>query len=559
LTGSSAQTVSVRAPDAPAARLAISVRGVSKAFRLPQEKYTTVKEQLLHPIAHRGASVLQALRDISFDVAPGEVLGIVGRNGSGKSTLLKCLAHIYRVDRGEIDVRGRLAPFIELGTGFKPELTARDNVVLNLVLLGLTPAEARARFDEVVAFAELDQFVDLKLKNFSSGMTVRLGFAVTVQVDADILLFDEVLKVGDASFQAKCERHFERLRAEGRTLLLVSHDMPSVERFCDRALLLDHGRIADVGAAEEIARAYYDRNARARAIGAEADSSQTWKPPRTRLMGAAARRSGPPSFGRDPRRLLTLTRMLASADFKLKYLDAALSYLWVLMAPLAFFGVLYFVFTHVGRFNQGVTHYPLYLLSSLVLWMFFAEATSQALVCLVNNESLLRRVSFPHLAVPLAAAAMAFFDLCMNALAVLVFVVASGVTPRLSWLELVPLVGLYSLLIAGFAMLLSALYVRYRDVDHIWVILRQLLFYGSGIFFVVSSVPASVRAIMLANPITAVFTQIRHAVVDPHAPTFVTVTGGVPRALIPVAITGVVFVLGIWVFERQSPTVAENL
>ena len=180
-------------------------------------------------------------------MARGETLGIVGRNGSGKSTLLKCLARIYRVDHGEIHVHGRLAPFIELGTGFRPDMTARDNVVLNLVLMGLTPAQARARFDEVIAFSELSKFVDLKLKNFSSGMTVRLGFAVTVQVDAEILLFDEVLKVGDASFQAKCDRHLEHLKQQGTTLVLVSHDMPSIERYCDRALLLDKGRMVEIG------------------------------------------------------------------------------------------------------------------------------------------------------------------------------------------------------------------------------------------------------------------------------------------------------------------------
>ena len=251
--------------------------------------------------------------------------------------------------------------------------------------------------------------------------------------------------------------------------------------------------------------------------------------------------------------------MLAIAEFKLKYLDAKLSYLWAVIGPLAFFAVLYLVFTKVGRFDRGIAHYPLYLLSALVLWVYFAEATGTALGCLVRSESLLRRVSFPHAAIPLAVATMAFFDLCMNSLAVLAFVLVTGLTPRLSWLEVVPLVVLFSLLITGVAMLLSALYVRYRDIDHIWVVARQLLFYSSGIFFVATAFPASIRPVILANPITAVFTQVRHAVIDPHAPSFVAATGGGVRALIPVAVVAFTFILGLWVFNRESAMVAENL
>jgi ABC-type polysaccharide/polyol phosphate transport system ATPase subunit/ABC-type polysaccharide/polyol phosphate export permease len=547
------------AADSALAGSAISVSSVSKTFRLPHESYTTVKDQLLHPFAHLGGSVLPALRDVSFDVRRGEAFGIVGRNGSGKSTLLKCLAHIYRVDTGEIDVRGRLAPFIELGTGFKPELTARDNVVLNLVLLGLTPAEAQARFDEVIEFAELAPFVDLKLKNFSSGMTLRLGFAVTVEVDADILLFDEVLKVGDASFQDKCERHLARLKEQRRTMLLVSHDMSSIERHCDRAMLLDKGRLVELGSPDEVARAYRELNARAKAVGAEPKLDRTWKALRRQTSSSSTGRSGPPSVGGDARRLWSITRLLAISEFKLKYLDAALSYLWVLIGPLAFFGIIYFIFTRVGRFSHGVEHYPVYLLSALVLWIFFAEATGTALGCLVSNESVLRRVSFPHIAVPLSIVAMAFFDLCMSAVAVLAFVLASGITPQLSWLEVVPLVALEAVLITGVAMILSALYVRYRDIDHIWVVVRQMLFYGSGVFFVVTSLPSSLRPVMIANPLTAIFTQVRHAVIDPHAPSYISEAGGGARALIPLAVIALAFGVGLWVFKRESPTVAENL
>jgi ABC-type polysaccharide/polyol phosphate transport system ATPase subunit len=254
--------ISARAREIAQASSVVEVRELSKAFRLPHQRYSTLKERALHPFAARSHETLQALEDVSFRVKRGEFFGIVGRNGSGKSTLLKCLAGIYAVDRGGIQVKGRLSPFIELGVGFNPDLTARDNVVINAIMLGLTRKEARRRFDEIIAFAELEDFVDLKLKNYSSGMAVRLGFSVAIQVDAEILLIDEVLAVGDASFQRKCFEEFDRMRSEGRTILFVTHDMGSVERFCDRAMLLEQGEMLDIGPPGEIARRYNEVNFR---------------------------------------------------------------------------------------------------------------------------------------------------------------------------------------------------------------------------------------------------------------------------------------------------------
>jgi ABC-type polysaccharide/polyol phosphate transport system ATPase subunit len=236
------------------------VNDVSKAFRLPHQRYSTLKERALHPFSSRTYDVLQALDEVSFTVRSGEFFGVVGRNGSGKSTLLKCLAGIYGTDTGLIEMNGRVSPFIELGVGFNPDLTARDNVLINAIMLGLTRKEARRRFDEIIAFAELEDYIDLKLKNYSSGMGVRLGFSVAVQADADILLVDEVLAVGDAAFQHKCFDQFERLRAEGRTIMLVTHDMSAVERFCDRAVLLENGKVLELGTPEHVARRYNEVN-----------------------------------------------------------------------------------------------------------------------------------------------------------------------------------------------------------------------------------------------------------------------------------------------------------
>src|ERR1700722_8913874 len=223
----------------PATATAISVKNVSKTFPLPHQQYSTLKERALHPFRSTDYDELHAVKDISLEIANGEFFGIVGRNGSGKSTLLKCIAGIYGVDSGRISIAGRLSPFIELGVGFNPDLTARDNVIINAIMLGVSRRQARARFDDVLAFAELEEFVDLKLKNYSSGMLVRLAFATAIQVDAEILLIDEVLAVGDAAFQQKCFDEFLRLKREGKTIVFVSHDMASVERFCDRAMLME--------------------------------------------------------------------------------------------------------------------------------------------------------------------------------------------------------------------------------------------------------------------------------------------------------------------------------
>jgi ABC-type polysaccharide/polyol phosphate transport system ATPase subunit len=238
----------------------IVAASVSKSFRIPEERTHTLKERVLHPLRRSGHETFTALNDVSFEVQSGEFFGIAGRNGSGKSTLLKCLAGIYGVDTGAIWVNGRLSTFIELGVGFNADLAARDNVVLNGIMMGLSPREARARYDAVIDFAELREFEELKLKNYSSGMHVRLAFAVAIQVDAEILLVDEVLAVGDAAFQQKCFDVFAEMRDRGRTIVFVTHDMGALNRFCHRALLLERGSVVHLGEPHEVADRYLEVN-----------------------------------------------------------------------------------------------------------------------------------------------------------------------------------------------------------------------------------------------------------------------------------------------------------
>jgi ABC-type polysaccharide/polyol phosphate transport system ATPase subunit len=238
----------------------IQVEDLHKSFHIPKQRVDSLKERVVHPFAQREYRELRALDGVSFEIHQGEFFGIVGRNGSGKSTLLKLLASIYRADSGTIRMAGRLAPFIELGVGFNPDLTARENIVLNGVMVGLTPDETRARIDPVLEFAELTEFANLKLKNYSSGMLVRLAFSVMLEADADILLIDEVLAVGDAAFQQKCADAFRDMKAAGKTIILVTHEMTTVERYCHRAMLIDDGHIQHIGDPGDVGRHYLQLN-----------------------------------------------------------------------------------------------------------------------------------------------------------------------------------------------------------------------------------------------------------------------------------------------------------
>ena len=247
-------------PERTTSAPAVTVSDVSKTFRIPKEQVHTLKERALHPFRRSGDNEFIALKGVGFEVAKGGFFGIVGRNGSGKSTLLKCLAGIYAADSGSIRIDGRVSTFIELGVGFNPDLAARDNVAINAAMLGLSKRESRRRFDAVIDFAELRDFTELKLKNYSSGMMVRLAFAVMIEIDADVLLIDEVLAVGDAAFQQKCFDEFEKIRASNRTVLLVTHDMGAVQRFCDEGILLEHGQIVATGDPQTVGDRYLDLN-----------------------------------------------------------------------------------------------------------------------------------------------------------------------------------------------------------------------------------------------------------------------------------------------------------
>jgi ABC-type polysaccharide/polyol phosphate transport system ATPase subunit len=231
---------------------AIEVAGVSKSFKIPHEQRVFFKEYFLHPFRRTTYETNHALRDVTFTVESGEFFGVAGPNGSGKSTLLRILAGIYVPDAGRVRVNGLLSPFIELGVGFNLELNARDNIRINGTLAGLSAKQLDAKFDRILEFAELERFVDQKLKNYSSGMLMRLAYSIAIQIPFDVLLLDEVLAVGDESFQQKCFATFERFKSEGKTIVLVTHQLELLRRFCDRILLLERGVGRAIGSPEEV-------------------------------------------------------------------------------------------------------------------------------------------------------------------------------------------------------------------------------------------------------------------------------------------------------------------
>lgn len=241
--------------------IALSVKNVSKSFKLPTEQASGIKQAFINWVKGiKGYKRQHVLNNISFDIEKGDFFGIVGRNGSGKSTLLKLISGIYVPDKGKIQVNGSLVPFIELGVGFNPELTGRENVYLNGAMLGFSVKQIDAMYDDIVEFAELGDFMDQKLKNYSSGMQVRLAFSVAIKAQGDILVLDEVLAVGDEAFQRKCYNYFAKLKKEKKTVILVTHDMESVQRFCNKAILINKGKIELSGSAPKVAQLYRDLN-----------------------------------------------------------------------------------------------------------------------------------------------------------------------------------------------------------------------------------------------------------------------------------------------------------
>ncbi|OGL30390.1 hypothetical protein A3F37_00750 [Candidatus Saccharibacteria bacterium RIFCSPHIGHO2_12_FULL_41_12] len=243
--------------------IAIRVKGVNKSFKLPHEQHNSIKSLFVSVFRPgRTFEKQDVLKNVSLDVKQGEFFGIVGRNGSGKSTLLKLIAGIYSPDTGGIQVNGKLTPFIELGVGFNPELTGRENVFMNGALLGFDRKEMNAMYNDIVSFAELDRFMDQKLKNYSSGMQVRLAFSIAIRAKTDILILDEVLAVGDLDFQKKCYSYFFNLKKSGQTVVLVTHDMSVVRKFCNRSALISGGVIEKIGDPEEVAELYEEINLR---------------------------------------------------------------------------------------------------------------------------------------------------------------------------------------------------------------------------------------------------------------------------------------------------------
>ena len=254
--------------------IAVKVDHVSKYFKLPTESTHSLRTAMVNRFRGiKGYKEQHVLRDIHFDVEKGDFFGIVGRNGSGKSTLLKIISQIYVPEKGTVTVNGKLVSFIELGVGFNPELTGRENVYMNGAMLGFTTEEVDAMYDDIVEFAELKEFMNQKLKNYSSGMQVRLAFSVAIKAEGDILILDEVLAVGDEAFQRKCNDYFLERKNSGKTTILVTHDMAAVKKYCNKAVLIEDGLVKAIGDPDDVANQYSFDNA-AQAVVSEKEAEE---------------------------------------------------------------------------------------------------------------------------------------------------------------------------------------------------------------------------------------------------------------------------------------------
>jgi ABC-2 type transport system permease protein len=342
--------------------------------------------------------------------------------------------------------------------------------------------------------------------------------------------------------------------------------MDAVAEHCDRALLIESGGIAAMGRPAEVIQAY-------EALPRERPRVVAALPSARRREEVIAEREpfvafdadpepvqyGPVAVGGDVRHFLSLVRALAAAEFRLRYMDSALSYLWCLMRPLMLFGILYLIFSHVLRFGGQIAHYPVVLLTSVVLWTFFAETAATSVTSLVARANVLTKSRMPRLAVPLAVVATAMINLAVNFVAVVVFMLVAGVTPRASWLALPLLVAVLAVFTTGVSMLLAGLYVRFRDVGQIWSLAQYVLFYGSPIFYVATFYPDNVERVLASLPIAAILTEARHILIDPAAPSAASLVGGAPFLLVPLALVAATFALGLAVFVHESQTAAEHV
>jgi ABC-type polysaccharide/polyol phosphate transport system ATPase subunit/ABC-type polysaccharide/polyol phosphate export permease len=538
---------------------ALALRQVTKTFpaggRTP-----SLKRLLRHPISAMHRPRVEVLRDVSFEVAQGEFFAIVGANGAGKSTLLRCMAGIYQPEGGEVEVRGRVAPFIDLGASFHPDLDARENVAMVGTLIGLSPAEARRRTPQTLRFAELQEFAEMQVKQYSSGMGARLAFAIALQSDAEVLLFDEALAVGDIAFREKCFGAFEGLKGAGRTVIYVSHQLETVSRFADRAMLLEPGAAPRIGDPATIIEEYERRSLATAGSGLRPGrlvDSATHPPSSSRERERPAGHSDRELPGGEwRRRLADTTVALTTAEYKIRYLDSVLGYLWALVQPLLMFAVLYFVLSRVVRF-QDVSHYPALLLLGVVLFNHFTEATGLALPSLVVRANLLQRIAFPTVSVPVASALASAATFAVGLVLAMVFAIASGISPGVEWLEMLPLAVLLVAFTASCSLLLALVYVTVRDARPMWLVLTRVLFFATPVFYSIEVAPEGLARVMMMNPLAVVIVQARHAL-GLGSPSAADAIGGAVWLTIPAVITLALPCLAVWMYGR-SRNLAERL
>ena len=504
----------------------IIVDHVYKSFDIYMDKANSLKEKMLFWNRNRKEK-REVLKDINLTIKNGEAVGLIGVNGSGKSTLLKLMTKIIYPNKGKIITNGKLTSLLELGAGFHPDFSGRENIYFNASIFGLTKKQIDSRLDNIIEFSELGAYIDNPVRTYSSGMYMRLAFAVAINVDADILLVDEVLAVGDQHFQEKCIAKMKELKEQGKTMVFVTHSLGTVKDFCNRAIWLNQGEIQMDGEPDPVIDAY---------LKATTQNSEE--------------RNNQINLVKDLYNYRELLKTNIKKDVGGKYKNSVLGVLWSFINPLLQIAVYALVFQVILK--SDIDNYTVYLCCGLIPWQYFSSVVLRGAATIIDNGNIIKKVYFPREILPISVVTSEGVNFLISTIIILGFVIFGGI--GLSWNILwYFLIFIIQFIVSiGVAFIVSSLTVYFRDLQHLLGIFMQLLFYATPIVYAISSVPAGLQWIVKINPMSYLIEGYRAIFYNRTMPDF-------QGLLIALAMGIVLCLIGYFVFKKLEKKFAEEL